>query len=191
MAHSVGDSMAVLANLVPGRHRGASCACLGAASRVVALESLSDRRPYTNSRAWLTGDRKLHSGRRGDVLSTWVPTLLGMALQCLNSWHSAGHGRTGPEAAEVMEEMRSAGLTSRHHPGRAQSWWSYPFRGYRCPLSSGATWRRHGSGWHSVTERHWPSRTTPGMAAQCGLVEQCRDLIPMWCQRIDVVGIRL
>jgi hypothetical protein len=79
--HSAGDSMAVLANLVPGRRSGSSCPCPGAASRVVAPDSLSDRRPYTNSRAWLTGDRKLHSGRRGDVPSAWVPIVLGMALQ--------------------------------------------------------------------------------------------------------------
>jgi hypothetical protein len=35
------------------------------------------------------------------------------------------------------------------------------------------------------------SRTTPGMAAQRGLVEQCRDMIPRWCQRAGVAGIRL
>jgi hypothetical protein len=35
------------------------------------------------------------------------------------------------------------------------------------------------------------SRTTPGMAAQCGLVEQRRDTIPRWCQRVGVAGIRL
>jgi hypothetical protein len=104
MAHSAGDSTAVLTNLVPGRRRGGSCACPGAASRVVVPKSLSDRRPYTNSRVWLTGDQKLHSGRHGDVPSTWVPTMLGMTLQCPGWWHSGKDGRTGPE---VTEETRS------------------------------------------------------------------------------------
>jgi hypothetical protein len=33
--------------------------------------------------------------------------------------------------------------------------------------------------------------TMPGMAAQCGLVEQHQDLIPRWCQRTGVAGIHL
>jgi hypothetical protein len=33
------------------------------------------------------------------------------------------------------------------------------------------------------------TRTAPGMPAQCGLVEQCRDLIPRRRQRTGVVGI--
>jgi hypothetical protein len=48
------------------------------------VEFSSDRRPYTSSRVWLMGNRKLNSGRRGDVPSAWVPIVLGMALQCLN-----------------------------------------------------------------------------------------------------------
>jgi hypothetical protein len=51
MAQSVGDQTAVPVNLAPGRRRGGSYACPGTASRVVALELFSDRRPYTNSRA--------------------------------------------------------------------------------------------------------------------------------------------
>jgi hypothetical protein len=47
------------------------------------------------------------------------------------------------------------------------------------------------SGWHSVTELilAFPhsSRTVPGMAAQGGLVEQPRDMIP----RAGVAGILL
>jgi hypothetical protein len=35
------------------------------------------------------------------------------------------------------------------------------------------------------------TRTAPGMAAQCGLAEQRRDLIPGWCQGTGMVGIRL
>jgi hypothetical protein len=67
--HIVGDLAAVPANLAPGRCRGGSCACPGTASRVVALELLSDQRPYTNSRAWLMGNQKLHIGRRSDIPS--------------------------------------------------------------------------------------------------------------------------
>jgi hypothetical protein len=81
-AHSTGDLTAVLVNLAPGRRHGGSYACPGTASRVVASESLLGRRPYTNSRAWLMGDQKLHSGRRGDVPLAWVPTVLGITLQC-------------------------------------------------------------------------------------------------------------
>jgi hypothetical protein len=153
MAHSACDSMSVLANLVPGMCRGGSCSCLGAASRVAALGFLSDLHPYTGSRLWQTGDRKLHNGMRGDVSSAWVPTVLGMARQCLNLQRSDRHDRTGPGVAEVMEKTRSTGLTSRRHPGRALSWWSYTFRGCCRPLSRGATWRRYGNGWHSVTDQ--------------------------------------
>jgi hypothetical protein len=149
MAHNAGDSMAILANLALGRHRGGSYACPGAALRVVVLELSSDRRPYTGLRVWLTEDRRLHSGRRGHVPSPWVPTVLGMVPQCLGLWHSGRDDRTGPE---VMEETRSAGLTSRCRPGRVWSWWSYPFQGCRRPLSRGATWRRYESRRHSVTK---------------------------------------
>jgi hypothetical protein len=31
----------------------------------------------------------------------------------------------------------------------------------------------------------------PGMAAQGGLVVQRQDMIPRWCQRAGVVGIRI
>jgi hypothetical protein len=55
------------------------------------LEFSSDCHPYTSSRIWLMGDRKLHNGGRGDVSSAWVHTELGMALQCLNLWHNDGH----------------------------------------------------------------------------------------------------
>jgi hypothetical protein len=40
MAHSVVESTVVLANLASGGRRGESCACPGAASRVVARELL-------------------------------------------------------------------------------------------------------------------------------------------------------
>jgi hypothetical protein len=93
------------------------------------------------------GNQKLHNGRRGDVPSAWVPTVLGLSLQCPGWWHSGGDGRTGPEATE---KTRSAGLTSRRRPGRARSGWSYHFRGCRRPLSRGAMWMRYGSGRHSV-----------------------------------------
>jgi hypothetical protein len=33
--------------------------------------------------------------------------------------------------------------------------------------------------------------TAPGMAAQCGLVEQRRDLIPRRCQKTGMAGIHL
>jgi hypothetical protein len=122
--------------------------------------------------AGLTEDRRLRSGGRGGVPSSRAPTTPGMTLQCLGWWHSGGDGRTGPQ---VTEEMCSAGLTSRRHPGRARGRWSYPFRGFHRPLSRGATWRRHGSGRHSVVEltRAFPhnSRTASGMAARRGLVD--------------------
>jgi hypothetical protein len=35
------------------------------------------------------------------------------------------------------------------------------------------------------------TRTAPGMAAQCRLVERHWDLIPKRCQRIGVAGIHL
>jgi hypothetical protein len=56
-------------------------------------------------------------------------------------------------------------------------------------------WRPYESGRHSVTELTpalpHSSRTTPRMAAQGGLAEQCRDTIPRWCQGTGVAEIRL
>jgi hypothetical protein len=69
MTHSASDSMVVLANLATGRCRGGSCACPGTTLRLVALGLLSDWRSYIDSRAWLMGNQKLHSGWHGDVLS--------------------------------------------------------------------------------------------------------------------------
>jgi hypothetical protein len=83
--------------------------------------------------------------------------------------------------------MRSTSLMSRRRPGRARGRRPYLFRGFRHPLSRGATWRPYGSGRHSVTELTptFPhnSRTVQGMATQGGLAEQHRDMIPKWCQR--------
>jgi hypothetical protein len=126
MAYSVVESTTVLANLASGRRRGRSCACPGAALRVVASESSFDRRPYANSRAWLTEDRRLHSGGRGGVLTTWVPTMLGMALQCLGWRHSGGDGRTGPE---VTGKTRPVDLMSRRRPRQGGVGGCTPFEG--------------------------------------------------------------
>jgi hypothetical protein len=90
------------------------------------------RRSYTDSRVRLTGGRKVHSNGRGIVSSLQVPTVSGMALQCPGWWHSGGDGRTGPE---VTGETRSAGLMSRRRPAWARDRRSYPFRGFRRPLS--------------------------------------------------------
>jgi hypothetical protein len=139
----------VLANLASGRRRDGSYARPGAASRVVAPALLFDRCPYANLRAWLTEDRRRHSGVRDDVLSTWVSTVLGMTLQCPGWRHNGGDGRAGPE---VIEKTRPAGLTLRRRPGRVWSWWPYLFRGYHRPLSRGTMWRRYGSRRHNVME---------------------------------------
>jgi hypothetical protein len=80
MAHSVMELTVVLANLVSGERRGGSCACPGVVSRVVALELLLGRRSYADSRGRLREERRPHNGGRGDVPSTWVPTVLGMTL---------------------------------------------------------------------------------------------------------------
>jgi hypothetical protein len=63
-------------------------------------------------------DRRPHNGERGDAPSIWVPTVLGMTLQCLGWRHSGGDGRTGPEATG---ETCPAGLTSRRRPRWVQS----------------------------------------------------------------------
>jgi hypothetical protein len=115
MAYNVVESTTVLAHFASGRCRGGSYTRPGAVSRVVALELLFDLHPYANSRAWLTEDRMVHSGGRGDVLSTWVPIVRGMALQCSGWRHSREDGRIG---SEVMEETHSAGLASRRRPRR-------------------------------------------------------------------------
>jgi hypothetical protein len=149
--------------------------------------------PYVRrSRARLTKDRGMHSGGRGDVLSIWVSTVLGMARQCPRWQHSGGDDWTGPE---VTEETCSTGLTSQHCPRLARGRWLYPFRGCHRPLSRGATRRRYRNGRHNVMEMtpafSQSTSTALGMATQCGLVEQCRDMIPRWCQRAGGTGIRL
>jgi hypothetical protein len=149
MVYNVMELTTVMANLTSSGRRGGSCACPGAASRGVASEYSFDYRSYTSSRAWLTEDRKLHSSRRGDVLSTRVPTAFGMTLQCLGWRHNGRDARTGPE---VTEKMHLTGFTSRCCFVRARSWWSYLFRGCRRPLSRDTTWRKYENRWHSVTK---------------------------------------
>jgi hypothetical protein len=83
MVHSVAELMAVLANLVPAGRRDESCSRIGAASRGLCGNFPFDRHPYADSRVRLTGGRKVHSSRRGGVLSSRAPTRSGMALQCL------------------------------------------------------------------------------------------------------------
>jgi hypothetical protein len=39
----------------------------------------------------------VHSSKRGDVLSSQIPTAAGMALQCLGWLHSVRDGYTGPK----------------------------------------------------------------------------------------------
>jgi hypothetical protein len=148
MAYSVMELTTVLVNLASSRRRGGSCARPGAASRVVALELLFDRRLYANLRAWLTEDRRLRSGGRGDVLSTWVPTVRGMALQCPGCRHSGGDGCIGPE---VMEKMRSIGLVSRRRPKWGGVGGRTPFEG-AAVLFRGGNVEVYGSGQHSVME---------------------------------------
>jgi hypothetical protein len=134
MAYSVVELTVVLTNLASGGRYGESCARPEAALRVAALELLFGRGPYTGSRAGLTEDRSPQNGRRGDVSSIWVPTVLGMTLQCPGWRYSGRNGRTGPK---VTGEARPAGLTSRFCPQRAQSRWSYPFRGAAVLLQGG------------------------------------------------------
>jgi hypothetical protein len=83
MAHSVVELTVVLAILPSSGRRGGSCAL-----------------PRAASRARLTKDRRPHNGGRGDVLSTWVPTVLEMTLQ----------RRGWPHRAEVTGKMRPAVL---------------------------------------------------------------------------------
>jgi hypothetical protein len=82
------------------------------------LQLLLGRCPYTDSRARLTEERRPHSGSHVDVSSFWVPTVLGMTLQCLGCWHSGGDGSAGPE---VTRETHPTGLTSRRRPWQVQS----------------------------------------------------------------------
>jgi hypothetical protein len=93
---------------------------------------LFGRCPYASSRVGLTEGWKSHSGRRGDVLSSWVPTVPGMVRQCSRWWRSSGDGRTRPM---VTEETRLTGPTSQCRPVRVRGRRSYPFRGFWRPLS--------------------------------------------------------
>jgi hypothetical protein len=125
------------------------------------------RRPYADSRVRLTEGQWTHSSGHGDVLSSRVPTVPGMVLQCLGWWHSSGDGRTGPK---VTEETRSTGLMSRCCPARARGRRLYLFRGFCRPLSRGMTWGSYGSGRHSVTELTlaFPHSAKDGRIARVG-----------------------
>jgi hypothetical protein len=94
------------------------------------------RRPYADSRVQLTGGRKVHSSRRGGVLSSRALTASGMGLQCPGWRRGSGDGRTGPI---MTEETRLTGPTSRRRPRRARGRRPSPFRGFRRPLSR--VWR--------------------------------------------------
>jgi hypothetical protein len=111
MVYSVGELTVVLTNLASGGRHGGSCARPGAASRVIALGLLFGRCPYADSRARLTEDRRPHNSGRGDVLSTWVPTVLGMTLQ----------RRGWPHEGEVTWKTCPTDLMSRRRPGQARS----------------------------------------------------------------------
>jgi hypothetical protein len=136
------------------------------------------RRPYAGSKVQMTRGRKVHSSRRGGVLSPRTPIASGMALQCPGWCRGGGDGRTGPM---VTEEIRLTGPTSRHCPGRARNRRPSPFRGFRRPPSRV----------HESVVRKWVAqcqgadtgltaqcRTVAGMASPGGLAEQRRDTIP-------------
>jgi hypothetical protein len=130
MVYSVVELMAVPANLIPTGCRGESCSCPGAASRVAVWGLLI--RPYAGSRVRLTGGRKVHSSRRGGVLSSRTPTASVMMLQCPGWRRGSGGGRTGPM---VTKETCLTGPTSWRRPGRARDRHPSPFLGLRHPLS--------------------------------------------------------
>jgi hypothetical protein len=92
----------------------------------------SGRCACVSSRVGLTEGRRSHSGRRGDVLSSWTPTAPGMVLLGPGWWRGSGDGRTGPMATK---ETLLTGLTSRCRPMRARDKCPYPFRGFHRPLS--------------------------------------------------------
>jgi hypothetical protein len=60
------------------------------------------RRPYADLRVRLTGGRKVHNSRRGDVLSSRTPTASGVALQFPGWRRGSGDGRTGPTMTEEV-----------------------------------------------------------------------------------------
>jgi hypothetical protein len=91
-----------------------------------------NRRPYIGSRVRLTGGRRAHSSRRGDVLSPRPPTVLEMVMQCPGWCWDGGDGCTEPMATEVTGP---AGPTSRRSPVRAWSSRPSSLRGLRRPLS--------------------------------------------------------
>jgi hypothetical protein len=166
MAHSVAELMVVLETLALASVVASPVPVQGRLRRWWCRSFLFGHRTYVSSRVGLTEGWRMHSDGCGGVSLSWAPTVPGMTLQCLGWWHSGGDGRTGPK---VTEETRSIGLMSRRRLARARGRRMYPFRGFHRPLSRGATWRRYGSGRHSVMELTpaFPhsSRTVPGMAA--------------------------
>jgi hypothetical protein len=148
-------------------------------------------RPYADSRVWLTEGREVHNCGHGNVLSSRVPTALGMAAQGPEWLHSGGDGCTGPE---VTGETRSSGLMSQHCPAWAWGRCPYPFRGsvvlFRgrgAPAVRERVTQCHGVDTRLTAQR----RIAAGMATQGRrLAEQRRGRIPRRCQRAGVARIR-
>jgi hypothetical protein len=136
MVYSVVELMAVLAISFPPGVAVSPVPTQGRLRGRLSGDFLFGRRPYADSRVRLTGGRRAHSGRRGSVLSSRIPTVSGMVLQCPGWCRGSGDGRTG---LMVTEETCPTGPTSWRRPGRARDRRPSPFRGLRRPLSR--VWR--------------------------------------------------
>jgi hypothetical protein len=93
----------------------------------------------------------------------------------LGCCHQQGYGhpraafqRTVDSTSRVMVllSFKDDNLAVKGGPNLGPRQRPYIFRGFRCPLSRGATWRPYRSGWHSVSglTPAFPhsSRTVPG-----------------------------
>jgi hypothetical protein len=163
-----------------GGFEGSSAGALVWSPSVRLFEGWVDERPEAAQRQAWRCPIGLGSHSVGDDAA-----VRGMVAQ------RGGDGHTGPK---VMEETRSAGLMSRRRPRLARSSGRTPFEGATI-LFRGV---RRGGGMGvdrtvSSNDTGLPAqyRTASGMATQCGLVEQRRDMIPRRCQRTGVAGIRL
>jgi hypothetical protein len=137
VAYNAVELIVFLTNLASGGRRGGSCTRPGVASRVVVPELLLGRRPYADSRVRLMEAWRPHRGRRGDGAA--VP---GMAAQWWGWLHKA-EGDRG-------DAFRWPDFTAPSQADAGQV--VVPLSRIPPSSSEGATWKRYGSGRHSVME---------------------------------------
>jgi hypothetical protein len=138
MAHNVAELMVVLENLTYGRHHGESCACPGAASRVVVQELLVWSSSVCQLEGWADGG--LEDAQRR---AWWCPVVLGshsarddaVAPGMVAQWQGWPH-KAGSDGGDALRwsDVREQAQGRRPYPFRG---FTVLFQGVRCGGGTG------------------------------------------------------